>query len=183
MASSCVPLALQLEWYKIRDTLFPETAPDTNEEDDDLYEEPVPNISLALELAASCKHPDAVWLTEVCAGKNVKTKKTPNVCFLLWAKNDARALCFAFMLNCPVLGDPVALLRKSALLGNAFAQGWMARIVKGEDEFKFAELAAAQGERDGFRSLAWCYQNGTGCEMDGSKFSSRERTRRCLLHD
>lgn len=168
MASPCIDIALQLEWYKIRDMLFPQTAPDTNEDDDvndEFYEEP--NISLALELAASCRHPDAVWLTKVCAGKNVTTKEDAQRVFSsLLGENDARALCFAFMLDCPVLGDPVALLRKSALLGCAFAQAWMASLAKGEDEFKFAELAAAQGERDGFSTLAWCYQNGTGCEAD-----------------
>jgi hypothetical protein len=44
-------------------------------------------------------------------------------------------------------------LRRSAELGFAFAQAWMAGRTEGEEKFKFAQLAAAQGERDGFSWL------------------------------
>ena len=33
------------------------------------------NIPLALDLVAACQHPDARWLTEACAGKDVTTKE------------------------------------------------------------------------------------------------------------
>jgi hypothetical protein len=57
-----IPLATQLEWYKIRDTFFG---------DNEVFK----NIRLALELASSCQHPDARWLTKACAGKDVTTKE------------------------------------------------------------------------------------------------------------
>jgi hypothetical protein len=49
-----IPLATQLEWYKVRDTCFSHNWVSQN-------------IPLALEMASSCKHPDAQWLTEACA--------------------------------------------------------------------------------------------------------------------
>ena len=54
------------------------------------------NIPLALELASSCQHPDARWLTEVCAGKGVTTKEDGKRVFLalLLAKTTlARFVC------------------------------------------------------------------------------------------
>jgi hypothetical protein len=51
-------LSTFLEWYKIRDTFFGDNFVDQN-------------ILLALELASSCQHPDARWLTEACDGKDV----------------------------------------------------------------------------------------------------------------
>jgi hypothetical protein len=65
--------------------------------------------------------------------------------------------------------DDLAPLRRSAELGFAFAQARMAEKTEGDEKFKFAELAAAQGERDGFFLLGWCFRNGEGCEMDSDK--------------
>jgi hypothetical protein len=64
MASSPIinpPLFTLLEWYKIRDTFFGLNCV-------------VRNTSLALEMAATSSHPDARWLTEACAGKDVRTE-------------------------------------------------------------------------------------------------------------
>ena len=55
-----IPLATLLEWYKIRDTFFG-------------HNKVSQNIPLGLELAESCDHPDARWLVDVCAGKDVRT--------------------------------------------------------------------------------------------------------------
>ncbi len=63
----------------------------------------------------------------------------------------------------------MASLRRSAELGFAFAQVWMAGRTRGEEKFKFAQLAAAQGERDGFYWLRWCFRDGQGCEKDLDK--------------
>jgi hypothetical protein len=56
-----------------------------------------------------------------------------------------------------MLGDrgarDLAPLRRSAELGFAFAQALMAVRTEGDEKFKFAQLAAAQGERDGFIGL------------------------------
>jgi TPR repeat protein len=60
-------------------------------------------------------------------------------------------------------------LRRSAELGFAFAQALMADQTEGEAQFKFAQLAAAQGERDGLFWLGSCFRDGEGCEEDLDK--------------
>jgi TPR repeat protein len=144
MASSSshsgIVLATLLEWYKIRDTFFGNYFVSQN-------------IPLALELAARCSHPDAHWLTDSCAGKDVRTKEDAKRVFLAFG-DDARALCFAAMSGDG--WDVVAQLRRSAELGYAFAQ---ASLVKEPDEgMKLARLAAGQGERDGFFCLGRCFK-------------------------
>ncbi len=54
--------ATLLQWYEARDTL---RGSNFVEQD----------IDLALQLAASCKHPDACWLTKVFIGRMVSTRK------------------------------------------------------------------------------------------------------------
>jgi hypothetical protein len=101
-----IPLATLLEWYKIRDTFFGDYFVDQN-------------VPLVFELASSCQHPNARWLTEVCAGKDLTTKEDVKRVFSALGQNDARALCFAW-----ILGDrrDLTSLRRSAELGFAFAQ-------------------------------------------------------------
>jgi hypothetical protein len=148
-----IPLASLLEWYKIRGTFF----------GDNFVSQ---NIPLALELALTCQHSDARWLTEACAGKDVTTREDGKRVFSALGQNDARALCFAWM-----LGDRQDLtqFRRSAELGFAFAQAFLAGRTQGEEKFKFAQLAAAQGERDGLYVLGWCFRDGIGCEEDLGK--------------
>jgi hypothetical protein len=81
-----IPLATQLEWYKIRDTFFGENYVSQT-------------IPLAVELASSCQHPDAQWLTSACAGKDVTTKEDAKRVFSALGQNDARALCFVWLLG------------------------------------------------------------------------------------
>jgi len=76
MASSYIPLSVQKEWYKIRDTLFKHNFVDQN-------------IPLALQLASSCEHPEARWLTSVCSGKDVKTGEEAKQVFSSLSQNDA----------------------------------------------------------------------------------------------
>jgi hypothetical protein len=106
-----IPLATLLEWYKIRDTFLRENFVSRD-------------IPLALKLASSCDHPDARWLTEACAGKDVTTVEGAKRIFSALGQNDARALCFSWM-----LGDreDFTPLRRSAELGFAFAQALLAR--------------------------------------------------------
>jgi hypothetical protein len=148
-----IPLATLLEWYKIRDTCFGHNWVDRN-------------IPLAIELASVCQHPDARWLTEACAGQDVTTKEDAKRVFSAVGQNDARALCFTWMLV--GFGD-LTNLRCSSELGFAFAQAWMAGRTRGEEKFKFAQLAAAQGERDGLYVLGCCFRDGEGCEKDLDK--------------
>jgi hypothetical protein len=108
-----IPLATLLEWYKIRDTFFGHNLVSQN-------------IPLALELASSCQHPDARWLTEACAGKDVTTKEDAKRVFSALGQNDARALCFVWLRDKWVDRFDFAPLRRSAELGFAFAQALMA---------------------------------------------------------
>jgi hypothetical protein len=96
-----IPLSTLLEWYKIRDTFFWIHWVDRD-------------IPLALELASSCKHPDAQWLTEACAGKGVTTKEYAKRVFSALGQNDARVLCFLSHFLPEDEGE--ALLRRSAEL-------------------------------------------------------------------
>jgi hypothetical protein len=149
-----IPLATLLEWYKIRDT----------------FHKVPQNIPLALEMASSCQHPDARWLIEACDGKGVTTREDANRIFSSLGPNDARALCFAWLCSDDDEGQrDLVPLRCSAELGFAFAQALLARRTRGEERFKFAELSASQGERDGFEELGWCFFHGDGCERDWDK--------------
>jgi TPR repeat protein len=151
--SNGIPLATQLEWYKIRDLFFGSDFVDRD-------------TSLALEMASSCQHPDARWLTEACAGKDLNTIEDAKRIFSALGQNDARALSFAWL-----FGDlrDSTLLHPAAELGFAFAQALLAGRTEGEEKFKFAKLAASQGERDGFYWLGWCFRDGQGCEKDLDK--------------
>ena len=126
------------------------------------------DVKRALELASTCQHPNAQWLTRIFAGKNVTTRGEAKDVFLQHLLEDAcdsRALCFAALLSTPV--DEV-LLRKSAELGNAFAQAELADRPETslEDAFALALRSAAQNERNAHYWLAYCLQIGRGCEED-----------------
>lgn len=108
MASSTRVSAIQLEWYKVRDTLFGH-----NYVQQDIVQ--------AFSLALSCSHPDARWLTQLCAGKDVKTMEQAINLFQAEKDCDLRALCFAILLK----GSPYDMmaLKHCADSGVAFAQG------------------------------------------------------------
>ena len=146
------PLALQLEWYKIRDTFFG----DNNVKQ---------NIPLALMLAVSCKHPDAQWLTKVCAGRNVNNEEDAKKVFTAVGQNDARALCFTWLCGTWTEQRDLAMLNRSAELGFAFATALLARETKNL-RFYLAQLSASQGEREGCFWLAISLRYGHGCEKD-----------------
>jgi hypothetical protein len=167
MASSNnnISLATLLEWYKIRDTFFGVNYVSQN-------------IPLALEMAAACQHPEARWLHEACAGKDVQTREHAIVVFESLGDDDVRALCFSWKLQEEDELWPHAdarTLRKSANLGYSFAQACVADCVDGglfpdesecREAVKFAEMAAAQGERDGLLKLGSCLRLGEGCEKN-----------------
>ena len=60
-------------------------------------------------------------------------------------------------------GD-LSSLRTSAELGFSCAQAWMAFRTEGLEKFKFSQMAAGQGERDGFYWLVRCFRDGEGCQ-------------------
>jgi TPR repeat protein len=152
-----IPLATLLEWYKIRDTFFGKNNYVRR------------NIPLAIELASACQHPDARWLSESCAWKNVQTFEDAKRVFSALGQNDARALCFIWNSCEEYEEEDFSPLRRSAELGFTFAQALMAEKTEGEERFKFAQLAALQGERDGFFQLGFCFYDGEGCERDLDK--------------
>ncbi len=152
-----IDLALRLRWYEIRDMLC-----GRNQVKQD--------VKRALELASSCAHPDAVYLTELFAGKSWSTKAEAQAVFLEQGDNDARALCFSEMIMDPDHRDWTCV-HLSAELGFAFAQSCIpsAMIKKfhlRNEAFTSAMRAALQGERDGFHLLGLYFEHGEGCDKD-----------------
>jgi TPR repeat protein len=120
------------------------------------------NISLALERAAKCEHPEARWLASVFAGKSVASSADARDVLLALEEEDkfARGVCFACCLEEPL---DMEKIRPSSDLGYGLAQatlGWQS--CSAEESFSLAQRAAAQQERDGFRLLAYCYRHGFG---------------------
>jgi hypothetical protein len=142
------PEALQQRaWYKIRDTLFGHNYVERD-------------VKKALELAAVCEHPDAVWLTKLFAGRDVSTTEEARQVFLS-CENDPKALGSAGLLSHNL--DEIV---RAADLGDSFVRTWLTwRSIVGE-RYKVAENSAAQGERDGFYYLGHCFQGGYGCAID-----------------
>jgi hypothetical protein len=152
-----------LAWYKIRDTLLG-------------YNWFEQDIKKALELACVCEHPNAVWLTKLFGGHDVKmfgghdvnTKEAARRVFLGCGK-DPRALCFAGLLAGLLGASSVDEIRRAAELGDAFAQAWVAWPTVGEERFRWTEKSSVQGERDAFYHLGHCYQYEFGCEKDAER--------------
>ena len=85
-------------------------------------------------------------------------------------QNDALALCFAWLCGDFDEQEDLSPLRRSAQLGIALAQAELAAgWTEGEEKLKFAQLAAAQGERNGLYWLGRFFLRGDGCEKDLSK--------------
>jgi hypothetical protein len=134
-------------WYKIRDTLLGENDTDCD-------------VKKALELVSVCEHPNAVWLTKLSSGCDVDSHEEARQVFLGFC-DDPRALCFAGW-----FGGPDDEILQAAVLGDAFAQAWMAEETVGEESFYWAERSAAQGERVGLCQLGRCYLMGSGFVKD-----------------
>ncbi len=150
-----VPLDELFKWLDVRDTLLGH-----NKRSQD--------FPAALALARDCKHPDALWLTSLFEGKDVSTKEDARNIFLRSFENDARALCFAWWLA-DDRKEALSLLRRSSELGNAFACSTLCCEVwceNKEEAFRLARYAASLRERDGFRMLGRCFNEGVGCEID-----------------
>jgi hypothetical protein len=136
-----------LAWYKIRDTLLGQN-------------EVKQALKKALELAALCEHPNAVWLTKLFAGRDVNTPDEASQVFL-GCERDPRSLCFAALL----VGS-YDEIHRAADLGDAYAQAVMAARFNDEEGFRLGQKSAAQGERDGFFWLGLCYRCGAACDND-----------------
>jgi hypothetical protein len=89
------------------------------------------DIEKALELAAACGHPNAVWLTNLFAGHDVGTAVEAREMFLIDAekvgssdKEKGRAFCLAGVVAKPWRKS---LVREAATLGDALAQALMVK--------------------------------------------------------
>jgi hypothetical protein len=133
-------------WYEIRDLI--------------LYAE---DWKVVVDRAACCDHPDAVWLTKLFAGRDVRTRAEARKVFLA-CENDARAICFSSSLFWNARD-----VRRAADLGYAYAQSSVAAATSFEVRFQWAERSAAQGERDAFFWLGICFRDGEGCVRDIEK--------------
>ena len=127
------------------------------------------NIALAIKMAGESKHPDASWLFDVCNGKNVTSEKDVARIFTTHVKTDARAMCFLWCLSSYTEQLDLTLLLQSATLGFAFAQACLAGQLLGLEQFKFAKLAADQGERNGLYWLGLCHVE-TGRKEEAKKY-------------
>ncbi len=139
-----------MEWYDIRDMLF----------GDNCF---ICDVKCALELASVCDHLDAVYVTQLFAGKNVDTEEEARAVFL--SDNDARALCFSEMFL-EIDDRDTTRIQRSAELGFAFAMAITVRETSGEKGFNFAQKAALLGERSGFHALGLCFELGDGCDQN-----------------
>jgi hypothetical protein len=101
-------------------------------------------------------HPDARWLTSACAGMDVSTKEDAKRVFSALGQNDARALCFAWL-----LGDRQDLtsLRRSAELGFAFAQARLAGKTQGEESSSLLSWLLLKENVTDLYWLGLCFRN------------------------
>ena len=149
-----VPVSDLLLWLDIRDTFLGLNGKKFKQD-----------IRAALARAHDCKHPDAVWLTSVFDGKDVSTMEEAKEVLLLY-QDDARALCFSWFLP-PDWSDPT-MLRRAAEMGYAFAVSTLSTLCalnrNMQETFRWALLAAAQHERDGFYWIGYCLRGGISCD-------------------
>lgn len=132
------------------------------------------DIPRALEFACCCDEPEARWLCDAFASKNVQTNEEAIDVLEMLGEDDKVAAFFCWVLGGADWIDDSSLIR-CAEDGNAFAQAWMCRRTVGEERFKFARLAVLQKERSAFYWLGDCYMAGEGCK------SNFEEAKNCFL--
>lgn len=141
------------QWYEIRD-LFCGT---------NLVKQ---DVIRALELAACCEHPEAVWLRRAFEHVRSVADAQERVEALAAAgkpDDGGRALTFQWLLLGDMDRDP---LFQGAALGYPLALAKLA-LCNGGRGFKLALRAAEAGEREGFDALAWYFLTGSdGCEKN-----------------
>ena len=166
-SGSSLPVTVQKQWFDIRDTF-----PGLDEQ----------SFSRALQLAATCDHPEARWLVTAFVGKS--RQEARDFVFSLLGKDDcflgfafggmseadchARILCIAWLFE-QDWGD-LTRLRRSAELGYAFAQACLAgQLVDSAERQIFAALAASQGERNGFLIVGIQLARCEASDLDASR--------------
>jgi hypothetical protein len=153
-----VDLAEQIEWWDALDKLDFGYAP--------------ADFSSFLCMARECQHRDARWLVSLLpAGGDVTERELLVVMEDQKEQSqDPRAMFLLFLLLGSVGERAEAELRGAAEMGYAPAQGRLSQWCLDEEDddeaFKWATLAAAQGDRYGICRLASCYESGRGCDKD-----------------
>jgi hypothetical protein len=110
--------------------------------------------------------------TQVAIKFNVVKDVRKLIAKLIWdsreeaaAQNDARALCFAWLLS---ERSEEQLLRRAAE-SFSLAQVWMAALSRGKDRFEWASKAASNPKDSCPWWLGVCYRDACGCERDMAK--------------
>ena len=155
-----VSIEIQKEWYKIFDTLYG-------------WNHVRQNVPLALEMAATCAHPEAQWLAKTFKGKHVKLLSDFEAVLVQCDQNDAHRLCFLALCYDRKTPFYEVSMRQAAEKGLSLAQARYAAcrrsVVSAETSFKFATLAAKKNERYAFYILGLLYSGGDGCERNDEK--------------
>jgi hypothetical protein len=145
---------MELEWLKIRDLFCGRNGTRCD-------------VRRAMELALSCAHPEAKWLFSVCG--LATSRDEAREMLLALEEEDARALCFAWMLsdeNEADQNEQMWRLEKAATLGCALALAELAGQRYSEDKFLLASRGAQLGERDAFSQLGIAHHFGYGCQQN-----------------
>jgi hypothetical protein len=112
-------------------------------------------------LLSLSKHKDAIWLVDVLKKHGIPCNRLEAMRLFLKEGNDARALCFAALVD----DWNTELLLQSARIGFAVAQAYVADYNfrdDGAEAFKWAVRSACQHEPLGLCILGHCYRLGEG---------------------
>ncbi len=127
-----------LGWYDVRDAFFAGE-----------------DLSLVLEKARKCVHPDAVWLLETLKDRPLVRDR------FLFAhcqdQNDPRVLCFSAV--CDGFWN-IRKWKQAADSGYPFAQAKLVQHVQPSEALSLAQKSAAANEREGLYALALLYAQG-----------------------
>ena len=128
------------------------------------------HLDQALRLARESDHEEARWLCSLFPDEVTDVEDALSV-FIAQGEEE-KALFFAGRLwrFCGVgyvdNGDNESFIWRSAELGYAPAQAYLAIGCEGEEKFAWALKAAAQNDPTGLYELAHCYLGGKGCIRD-----------------
>jgi hypothetical protein len=157
MASSVtdddIPRDVWLQWYEIRDNLVGQN-------------NKMRSLRRALELAASCQHPDARWLIDAL---DMRRERTQASFFLLSAKTTLARCVSRFCLAMKKIWLWLRCDAQPSLVTRLLKLSWHKTQKAWRSSSLLSWLAAAQGERDGYWELGWCFWAGDGCEKDLEK--------------
>jgi TPR repeat protein len=118
---------------------------------------------VGLRMARECRHPDAQWLVSLFPADVAVTQEMMSD-VLEEQGDDPRALYLVWR---TAVIKQLPLLRRAAELGYAPAQGMLSTCGSGDAErYRWAQAAAAAGDRRGLFELGFFVLHGLGCEKD-----------------